>query len=226
MLNSLNNHTQVKICGLKDAATIVKMNGLPVQYVGLVFAPSKRQVSITLGAELVQAIHEVDNGLNARVEAVAVCVNMPLQELKALVEHTKVDVVQLHGQEELDYMTSLRQVLPSVKIWKALSIKEISQISEQIETLQTYIHLLDAVLIDAPGGGTGHVFNWEAINSYQMVCKLHSCKLIVAGGLHEDNVEQLLSAYEIDGVDVSSGVETEGVKDNSKIQRFVRKVRK
>lgn len=226
MLSNVNNSTLVKICGLKDTATITKMNGLPVQYVGLVFAASKRQVSPLLGVELVQAIHQLDNGSSSIVEAVAVCVNMPMQELVDLVQLTALDIVQLHGHEDYAYITELREALPTKKVWKALSVKELSKLPEQIESLKTYIDLLDAIVIDAPGGGTGSVFNWEAIRSFQEVCKQQQCKLFVAGGLHEENVEQLLSTYEIDGVDVSSGVETNGVKDNDKIQRFVRKVRK
>lgn len=225
MLSKEVNHPAIKICGLKDTDTILAMSGLPIQYVGLVFAPSKRQVSIEQGIELVQAIHQLDNTMNSKVEAVAVCVDMPLNLLKALVEYTKIDVVQLHGQEDAAYISALKNMLPVTKVWKALSIKAINLVEQQLETISRYLPQLDAVLIDAPGGGTGTVFNWEAINSFKQVCDESNCQLFVAGGLHEANVELLLNAYNVDGVDVSSGVETDGIKDINKIKRFVGKVR-
>jgi len=224
MQSKISRLPQIKICGLKDSQTIQHMHGLAINYIGLVFAPSKRQVSILEGKQLVSAIHLIKSSEAKPIEAVAVCVDMPIVELKQLIVETKVDIVQLHGNEDVSYIAECKVSFPNMKLWKAISIKDDVLIEQQIHQLSTYIHLLDAVVIDAPGGGTGKVFNWEAINSFREITRQYGISLFVAGGLHADNVELLLAAYEIDGVDVSSGVETDGVKDILKIKRFVGKV--
>lgn len=224
MLSKMTNKPKIKICGLRDTATIEEMNGLAVDYIGLVFAKSKRQVTLNEGKTLVKAIHQLKNANGKKVEAVAVCVNMPIDQLQTLVHETKLDIIQLHGQEDEQYILHCKASLPDTKLWKAISIVDEQQINLQIKQLSAYVHHLDALVLDAPGGGTGKVFNWEAIQLFQQLLKAHRIPLIVAGGLQESNVEHLLNDYGIDGVDVSSGVETAGIKDIIKIKRFVGKV--
>lgn len=224
MQSKMINKPKIKICGLRDTATIEAMNGLAVDYIGLVFAKSKRQVTLTEGKTLVKSIHQLTNAIGKKVEAVAVCVNMPIEQLQTLVDETKLDIIQLHGQEDEQYILQCKASFPDTKLWKAISIVDEQQINLQIKQLSAYVHHLDALVLDAPGGGTGKVFNWDAIQLFQQLLKAHRIPLIVAGGLHESNVEYLLNDYGIDGVDVSSGVETDGIKDILKIKRFVGKV--
>jgi len=248
----------IKICGLRDEATVFSMDGLPITEVGLVFAPSKRQVTVEQGARLAQAIKQLSARAEQAPRVAGVFVNLELSSMEQLLEAVPLDIVQLHGQEPLSYYAELKEKFPHISLWKVVSIKaeqrddgqatvmnmgaaqaktdhgdavntsaelaEAKHVAATQELLAPYAPYIDAVLLDAPGGGTGKPFNWEAIRTYKQAVALLDKKLIVAGGLHEGNVGELLSHYEVDGVDVSSGVETEGIKDIKKIKQFVRRV--
>lgn len=221
---------RIKICGLRDQATIREMDGLPIDEIGLLFAPSKRQVSKETASGLVESIHQIRNAGNVRPNAVGVFVNASLDEISDIMAAAPLDVVQLHGQETSSYITELKGRFPGVAVWRVISIRPETQSTAQDSNgasgiLAPYAGIVDAILIDAPGGGTGQPFNWTVIETYkQSAASLH-IPLYVAGGLHEGNVQELLQKYKPDGVDVSSGVETDGRKDIDKIRLFVRRVR-
>lgn len=222
---------RVKICGLKDTETIRLMNGLPIHEIGLVFAPSKRQVDKAAGARLVAAIRNIKTAWNVRPNAVGVFVNADLDELSELLIEVPLDIVQLHGNESPSYCEELRRSHPSLQIWRVFSIQtvcsgdfEAHAAEEARERLRPFAGCVDAFLIDAPGGGTGQSFNWTVIQAYKYEAYRLGLPIYVAGGLHPDNVQELLKSYTPDGIDVSSGVETEGRKDIEKIRWFVRKV--
>lgn len=226
-INKSNQAPSIKICGLRDETTIAAMNGLPITEVGLVFAQSKRQVTVKQGARLVDAIKKLvcRNGLAPR--AAGVFVNLPLQDMIELLEQVQLDIVQLHGHEAVDYYRSLKQAYPQLVFWKVVSIKaETAQPDKQqiMNELEPFIPYIELILLDAPGGGTGMPFNWQAISIYKEAAQQLGKALVVAGGLQAGNVGELLGRYSVDGVDVSSGVETDDVKDIEKITEFVRKV--
>lgn len=221
---------RIKICGLRDRTTIQAMDGLPVSEVGLVFAPSKRQVTAAEGEELVTAIHGLRDESGNSPRAAGVFVNYPMEEMLDLLAQVKLDIVQLHGAESIAYYEQLHNHYPQAAIWKVLAIKENSSLSKidvelQYKELLQHRPFIEALLIDAPGGGTGKTFNWEAIGAYKQIAAKLNIPLYVAGGLNESNVSALLEQYMPDGIDVSSGVETDGIKDITKIISFVRKVR-
>ncbi|RJE90051.1 phosphoribosylanthranilate isomerase [Paenibacillus sp. 1011MAR3C5] len=222
---------RVKICGLRDEATIQAMDGLSIDEIGLLFAPSKRQVSKEEASKLIEAIHGIRNDRKARPHAVGVFVNTSIEELANILAVAPLDVVQLHGQESPSYCAELRERFPGTAIWRVISIRpEAASASggkmvDADERLAPYAGVVDAILIDAPGGGTGHPFNWDVIEAYKQSAGLLGLPLYVAGGLHVDNVQELLYKHSPDGVDVSSGVETDGRKDIEKIRSFVRRVR-
>lgn len=221
---------RVKICGLRDEATIEKMNGLAVDEVGLMFAPSKRQVSKEDAFRLIESIHRIRNDRGVRPLAAGVFVNTELAELSDLLAALPLDIVQLHGQEPPDYCAQLKERFPSKAIWRVISIRPDAdsetdgQQSPEVH-LAPYAGLIDAALIDTAGGGTGQPFNWAVIEDYKRASASLGLPLYVAGGLHEGNVQELLHKHQPDGVDVSSGVETDGRKDIEKIRLFVRRVR-
>ncbi|MCR8660289.1 phosphoribosylanthranilate isomerase [Paenibacillus endoradicis] len=226
ILESLSIKPRIKICGLRDVATIEAMEGLPIQEVGLLFAPSKRQVTPAQAEQLVAAIHRLSG---AKVRAVGVFVNHPLEEMTALLQNVPLDVVQLHGNEDAQYYSQLHEAFPNVALWKVISIDKQrdhhSQMEQQIrDELTPFLPYVESILIDAPGGGTGKPFNWEAIAAYRAVADQFELPLYVAGGLHAGNVVDLITSYHCDGIDVSSGVESDGMKDLHKINEFVRKV--
>jgi len=226
IVESLSNKPRIKICGLRDVATVEAMEGLPVQEVGLIFAPSKRQVTAVQAEQLVDAIHRLSG---VKVRAVGVFVNHPLEEMIALLQHVPLDVVQLHGNEDVQYYRQLHEAIPHVALWKVISIDQQREHNSGLEQhikdeLNPYLPYIESILFDAPGGGTGKPFNWEAIATYRVVADQFDLPLYVAGGLHVGNVVQLITSYRCDGIDVSSGVESDGVKDLNKINEFVRKV--
>ncbi|WP_028610540.1 phosphoribosylanthranilate isomerase [Paenibacillus harenae] len=222
----MSRRPRIKICGLKDVETIAAMNGLPVHEIGFVFAPSKRQVDKDTAAPLIDAVHRLKAANGERPRAVGVFVNEHLESIQAVLEKAPLDVVQLHGHETAGFCREVRERL-RVGVWKVFSIKGHDGNEEPLsakERLSPYKGAVDAVLIDAPGGGTGQTFNWEAIREYNEAAEELGIPLYTAGGLHEGNVQELLRSYSPGGIDVSSGVETNGRKDIDKIRLFVRRV--
>ncbi|MGO4544202.1 phosphoribosylanthranilate isomerase [Paenibacillus sp. 2TAB23] len=217
---------RIKICGLMDTKTIMEMDGLPIHEIGFIFAPSKRQVSGAAAAELIAAAKRLKAADGERPLTVGVFVNEAFADLAAIQAEVKLDVVQLHGSESAEYCRDVREKL-NAQAWKVFSMKKDSEgrlPQSASERLAPYHGSVDAVLIDAPGGGTGQTFDWDSINDYKQAAGELGIRLYVAGGLHEGNVQELLSVYAPGGIDVSSGVETSGHKDIEKIRLFVRRV--
>ena len=224
----MNKQVRIKICGLKDTDTIQAMDGLPIHEIGFIFAPSKRQVSNEIAAKLVNAAHKLATANQARPRTVGVFVNASERQLLETLAEAPLDVVQLHGDESPELCSRIRSGGHNVKVWKVFSIRNSSEQQDleidAMERLRPFADSVDAILIDAPGGGTGRAFDWTAIRQYMDAAHQFSLPLYVAGGLNADNVGQLLSSYSPDGIDVSSGVETDGHKDIDKIKLFVRRV--
>ncbi len=220
---------RIKICGFKEKEHLLALDGLAIDEVGFVFAKSKRQVSSEQAAELIKALQGISCANGLPPLAVGVLVDMDLSELKKIMERAPLQIIQLHGHEDPSYCRQVKRMFPTLKTWKVFSVKD------SLKTTDAYTHLsnilsaynssIDAVLLDAPGGGTGQVFGWEAIAAYQQICSERQLPLYIAGGLNADNVRLLLEQYAVDGVDVSSGVETNGRKDSEKIHLFVKRVR-
>lgn len=241
--------TLVKICGIKEENTLLGMDGLPVDYVGFVFAKSKRQVSPEQAAALLEAASRTAMAGTRPPMAVGVFVNPTIDELATVLRAVKLDVVQLHGDESPEFCREAGRRF-GVEVWRALPAEAEEDepslpggagmtgadvtgagASGQSEAtgparLRAYAGAVSAVLIDTAGGGTGKTFRWDVIPSYQEQAAKLGLKLFVAGGLSPDNVEDLLSQYAPDGVDISSGVETDGVKDNAKIAAFAERVKR
>lgn len=219
----------VKICGLQTEEMAKQVAGLPVDYIGFVFARSKRQVTPGQAAAMLRAIRTAEH----RPQAVGVFVNPGLDELEAVLREAALDVVQLHGQESPEFCRSVKKWFPGVKVFKVMVIS--AAMSSENATasvrgsLEPYRGLVDGMLLDTfdpmYGGGSGKTFAWETIPPYQQWCREAGIPLLVAGGLQPDNVRGLIDRYAPDGVDVSSGVEVDGVKDIGKITTFVERVK-
>ncbi|XEC92739.1 phosphoribosylanthranilate isomerase [Paenibacillus tarimensis] len=218
--------TKVKICGLKDVSTIRELAGLHVDEVGLVFAPSRRQVSPALAGELINAIRELRNADGRAPRTVGVFVNPSAGELQELIRVAPIDVIQLHGCESAELCREIKRTTGK-EVWKALSVQDRSgsgQPQSAEDLVKPYLGSVDALLIDTAGGGTGQTFDWNRVPEFRHALSGTGIPLYVAGGLHPDNVRQLVTEYAPDGVDVSSGVETNGTKDIVKIRTFVERV--
>jgi phosphoribosylanthranilate isomerase len=224
----------VKICGLLTTDMVRDVAKLPVDYLGFLFARSKRQVSAEHAAQLIQALKEARDV--DRPSSVGVFVNPTEQELQHIMQTAPLDVIQLHGQESPDFCSWVKKEFPGVKVFKVISVAggtdsdALQDRKERIrKQLEPFRSLVEGILLDTHdpvyGGGSGKTFAWDLIPPYLEWCRAAGIQLIVAGGLHPDNVLELLQAYGPDGVDVSSGVETDGSKDLTKIQAFVERVK-
>ncbi|MGV2786921.1 phosphoribosylanthranilate isomerase [Clostridium perfringens] len=219
--------TALKICGLQSVEVLKSMINLPVDYIGFVFAKSRRKVSPQQAAQLIQVLREWDHDMIPA--AVGVLVNPDLDELEELLREAALDVVQLHGQESPQFCREVKERFP-VSVFKAVSIESDRSEAERLSALDPYAGSIDGLLIDTYdpvyGGGSGKTFAWDLIPPYQQWAKRQGIPLFVAGGLDSDNVSHLIGQYAPYGVDVSSGVESEpGVKDINKVIAFVERVK-
>lgn len=197
--------TKIKLCGLSRPCDIEAANELKPEYVGFVFAPkSKRYVTPEKAAELRRL-------LDPDMKAVGVFVKEAPETVAKLLNDGVIDIAQLHGNEDEDYMKQLRQ-LTEKTIIKAFRIETASDIANAEQSAADYV-LLDS------GAGTGMVFDWNLIKSIKR-------PYFLAGGLSLDNVENAVKMLHPYAVDVSSGIETNGFKDKTKMAAFVAAVRK
>ena len=196
--------TKIKFCGLTGDCDIDAANELRPEYVGFVFAPkSKRYVTPERAAELKRRLAD-------GIKAVGVFVNDNLYHVAELLNRGVIDIAQLHGSEDEEYIGHLRQ-LTGKPIIRAFRIKTAEDIAEAEKCTA------DHVLLDS-GAGTGEVFDWKLIKNMKR-------PYFLAGGLSPDNVENAVEQLTPYAVDVSSGIETDGVKDKAKMAAFAAAVR-
>ncbi|OJF94605.1 phosphoribosylanthranilate isomerase [Alkalibacterium sp. 20] len=192
----------VKICGIQTPETAQMAVEAGADLIGLVFAASKRQVTI-------DEAREIKNSLsNTSVKVVGVFRNQPIQEVNRISRELGLDYVQLHGKESV---TECQQI--NTPLIKALSFEEISEAKH-------YQQVADYILIDSPKPGSGETFDWTTLKN-----KNEDFPHFLAGGLSPENIAEAIQHLQPIGVDVSSGVETNGSKDAEKIRRFTHQVK-
>lgn len=197
--------TKIKLCGLYRPVDIEAANRLGPEYVGFVFARgSRRYVTPEKAAELKRL-------LSPAIRAVGVTVNEEPETIAALLKNGVIDMVQLHGNEDEDYIRRLRR-LADRPIIRAVSVRT-EKDAEDAEASSADLLLLDS------GAGSGSVFDWRLIEAIRR-------PYFLAGGLNADNVEKAVRELKPFGVDVSSGIETDRKKDEQKMAAFVAAVRK
>lgn len=228
-MTAADNRPLVKICGIREENTILAMEGMPVDLIGFVIAPSKRQVSVEKAARLCAVARGVTMNEGSPPRTVGVFVDPTLEGLEQVLAQVPLDVVQLHGRETPAFCRQVRERF-GVEVWRALPVEEgeknpVSRLTGA-ERIAEYEGAVSTVLLDTAGGGTGRTFRWDLIPSYQERARQHGLCLFIAGGLTPDNVSGLLEGYHPDGVDISSGVETDGAKDIRKIAAFAERVKR
>ena len=191
--------TKVKICGLstKEAVKTAVLAG--ADYIGFVFAPSKRQVTVEQATELAKFIP-------SHIQKVGVFVSPSREELLEAIEKVGLDLVQVHGQVADD----LFEDLPCASI-QAVQVDGDGHVPNS---------QADYLLFDAPVAGSGQTFDWGQLDTTEL-----AQPFFIAGGLNEDNVEEAIQHFTSYAVDVSSGVESNGQKDHEKIRRFIERVK-
>ena len=191
--------TKVKICGLSTKGAVETAVSAGVDYIGFVFAPSKRQVTLEEATELAELIP-------ADVKKVGVFVSPSRAQLLEAIDKVGLDFVQVHGK----VVDKLFENLPCASI-QAVHVDGDGHVPNS---------QADYLLFDAPVAGSGQTFDWGQLDTAEL-----SQPFFIAGGLNEDNVEEAIQHFSPFAVDVSSGVETDGQKDHEKIRRFIERVK-
>ncbi len=196
---------RIKICGIRTEAEAEAAAAAGAHAIGLIFAPSRRQIDAAQARRIAQALPPF-------VTKVGVVVNEPLDRLQALVDEVRLDTVQLHGDETPEDCAAVRG-------WGVTVIKAIS-VSGPLDAAALRALPVDAVLLDThrPGqrGGTGQTFEWSLAVPVAAVMPV-----ILSGGLTPENVADGVRIVRPYAADVSSGVETGGRKDPEKIRAFI-----
>lgn len=254
---------KVKMCGISKIETISAVIEAKPDYMGLVFAPSKRQVNVEQAKILVEELHKqygnrysrdevqcsndvvqdgpvigtVQEGIATGdahegmltssentsptliyqefIKTVGVFVNETLENLVTIATEVNLDAVQLHGDEDEAFIQSLKE-RTNVEVWKAVQIRSAADAEAWIDSSADML-LFDAYHKDERGG-MGEVFDWSCLDEFER-------PFMLAGGIDSTNVARAIRTVRPYGIDISSGIETEGVKDNEKIKAFTNIVR-
>jgi len=212
--------TRVKICGIKEEAHALAVIEVGGDFLGLVFAPSQRQVTPDQARKIVSTVKKC----SGTIAVVGVFVNMPAAEVNRIANSCNLDWVQLSGDESWEYCCQItKPIIKAVRISHTQRLEEVRAnlaTGAQVLSSQRYIYLLDSQ-VEGKFGGTGTTFDWSLARQVA-----ERFPVVIAGGLTPENVAQAIEMVVPWGVDVSSGVEVEGVKDIAKIRAFIEAVRK
>ena len=224
---------KVKMCGISKVETIPAIVDAKPDYMGLVFAPSKRQVTVEQAKTLVEELYKqnvvgnnseaeqtepvtsLDTASSETIKTVGVFVNETIENLLKIAEEVKLDVIQLHGDEDESFIQILKEQ-SNVEVWKAVQVRSAADAEKWIDSSADML-LFDAYHKDERGG-TGEVFDWSALDEFER-------PFMLAGGIDSTNVARAIRTVRPYGIDISSGIETEGVKDNEKMKAFTNIVR-
>lgn len=228
--------TKIKMCGLRKLEDIEAVNEWKPDYAGFVFAPeSRRCVTVEQAAEL-------KDHLDPQIQAVGVFVDEAPERVAALLNEGVIDLAQLHGSEDEEYLVRLRELThkPVIQAFRILSREDVARAMKSSA---------DEILLDS-GAGTGSTFNWEVLriesgydraidaekdgekpfctkrNREKSLYAEETRPYFLAGGMNPQNVAEAIRRLHPYAVDVSSGIETDGSKDREKIAAFVTAVRK
>jgi len=195
---------KLKICGLFRDCDIDYVNEAMPDFIGFVFAKSRRQVSVKWAKAMRPR-------LRSEITPVGVFVNDSFVNVAQLLNDNTIEMAQLHGAETEQYIKELKSLTykPIIKAVRVLS-------REDIEVAQDTV--ADFLLLDNGPGGTGESFDWSLVSQVKK-------PFFLAGGLKADNIEQAIAVTNPYAVDLSSGVETDGLKDRAKIIEIVRRMR-
>lgn len=200
----------IKICGITTLEEIDYINELKPDYIGFVFAESKRKVNIENGKELLKAIDK-------DIKSVGVFRNNSKEYIIEVVKNLPLDIIQLHGDEDNDFIDYLKDKT-NCEIWKAVGIKS------KDDLIKANDFNVETLLLDGSNPGSGELFPWKYLKEINV-----NKKFFIAGGINEENVLEAMEKVNPYGIDTSSGVETieNGIrkKDKEKIKRLINEVR-
>ncbi len=193
--------TKLKICGIKREEDVLMVNEIKPQYIGFVFANSKRQISLNKAIELKSKLYP-------NIKSVGVFVDEPITNVIRAVESKAIDLVQLHGNESNLYISKLKSLVP-IKVIKVIKITE--NFVNNIDYPSADFYLIDS------GGGSGKVFDWNISLNLNK-------PYFIAGGININNIEEAYNRFHPYSFDLSSSVETDGIKDFNKMMDIASKL--
>jgi len=193
---------KIKICGIKRLEDIEIVNRYKPDYIGFVFADSKRKVSHDLAKEL-------RNNLDSDIIPVGVFVDSPQEEILKLFDEGIIEIAQLHGSESEQYILDLKK-----KTNGELKIINAIEMTQEVDLLEYNDSNSDYLLLDS-GKGSGKTFDWSLIR------KDIKKEFFLAGGLNSENVTQAIDEFKPYAIDLSSSLETDGFKDENKIKEIM-----
>ncbi len=203
---------KLKFCGITNEEDFEKASKSRADYLGVVFAKSKRKVTADQVAEWRRK-----HPLQRSQKLIGVFVNADEEEIAAIVDQVPLNGVQCHGRESAAMLSRLR------KLTSAFVFKTIHHEKNGPELMEEYHPLVDGFVVDTKAehawGGTGHSFDWNAVPSYTTTATKFQKECLIAGGISPDNIEELLT-YNPIGIDLSSGIETNRKKDGRKMAQM------
>ncbi len=217
--SSSKKSTAIKICGLTKTSQARSIAELKINAIGVIGV--KNSPRFVPEEECIKIFNEVEK-VSSSIEKVLVIANAKLEEVKCINNRsTPPSVIQLHGNESVDYCRKLKNEFPGIKIWKAFRLKAIND----LENISQYEKNIDAILIDAWDekslGGTGNRVPIELLLN-----KTFKAPWILAGGISAEIIPEIFSKLRPDGIDASSRLEiSPGIKDIKKVSSLVREIR-
>lgn len=202
--------TILKLCGNHSLQDIMLSVNSGVPFIGIVFAESKRKVDPVQCGEWLK---QIEKGKEQKY--VGVFVNPTLQEISHVLSFVPLDIIQFHGNESPEEIIEIKMAT-GLPVWKAIHHNQ-----NGLNKMRSYNRVVDGYVIDSKikgaWGGTGATFDWESIPSYNQEAERQGVQCLIAGGITPNNIEEIL-AFSPQGIDISSGIETDGTKDSNKIQ--------
>ena len=217
--SSSKKSTAIKICGLTKTSQARSIAEFKINAIGVIGV--KNSPRFVPEEECIKIFNEVEK-VSSNIEKVLVIADEKLEEIKCINNRsTPPSVIQLHGNESVDYCRELKNEFPSIKLWKAFRLKSINDLEKTIQ----YEKNIDAILIDAWDnkslGGTGNRVPIELL-----VNKTFKVPWILAGGISAEIIPEIFSKLRPDGIDASSRLEiSPGIKDIRKVESLVREIR-
>tara|TARA_B100001093_G_scaffold113044_1_gene105447 strand:- start:826 stop:1500 length:675 start_codon:yes stop_codon:yes gene_type:complete len=218
--SSSKKSTAIKICGLTKTSQARSIAEFKINAIGVIGV--KNSPRFVPEEECIKIFNEVEK-VSSNIEKVLVIADEKLEEIKCINNRsTPPSVIQLHGNESVDYCRELKNEFPSIKLWKAFRLKSINDLEKTIQ----YEKNIDAILIDAWDdkslGGTGNRVPIELLLN-----KTFKVPWILAGGISAEIIPEIFSKLRPDGIDASSRLEiSPGIKDIKKVESLVREIRK
>lgn len=205
---------EIKICGIKEIQEIEIINEFNLTYAGFIFSLSKRKISLEKGKMLIEK-------LRRDILPVGVFVNEDISFILKAVKICKLKVIQLHGDESIDYIEKLKKYLEikGIKIWKVIHVKKEINIDE-VKKYNMVNGILFETFKNGYYGGTGETFNWDLIKDITI-----NQKKILAGGINSENINSAINISKANIIDVNSGVETNLIKDKEKIKLLFKNIK-